>query len=346
MKSLKMVRKFILIIELLTGVFLSPLIFAQAPIVVAETTLKVGLMGEEFFFLGFAGGDKMIFSFEEANGKELKEVEITEISSSFRFIEYKTNRITKKIIEIKNTGIYKFRFTNGGIGLRLCNYTIQRIPASLATQNFNTTVYTHLVDDTTYVNEEEDVLEKTDTVITNFQDRVIKVNAATTTSSNKANFNFILPENTVAWSYYISTDKAGQQVFDEANKKLISVSAPILKKFPFYNLLSAIAAGREAPINKLQTGEDISYWIMDGDNSSLFSAGLQFRFIKKGKVINDYSRMEPRKGNLFFCFSNDNATEPVTVTVKITAIRTNEELGTRQGKRMIITPRNKMYLKN
>ncbi len=340
-----MKRKIILTIQLLVSFYCDQL-FAQTPVDVAETTLKVGLMGEEVFFLGFAEGDKMIFNFEEANGKDLKEVEITSLESSFRFIDYKINKITNKIFTVTKTEIYKFRFTNGGIGVKMCKYKIQRIPASAATQNFNCTVFTHTVSDTTYITEDEEVLMKTDTVINNFMDRTLRVNAIIAPAGNKANFSFVLPENTIAWSFYISTDKAGQQVFDDANKEVLSASGQFIKKYPLYTIMSAIALNREAVIKKLDTGEDISYWIMDGDNNNLFSAGLQFRYIKKGKAINDYLKMEPRKGNLFFCFSNDNATEPVNVTVKITAIQANEKIETSQGRRMIITPKTKMYLKN
>jgi hypothetical protein len=99
-------------------------------------------------------------------------------------------------------------------------------------------------------------------------------------------------------------------------------------------------------IDKLQEGEDIDYWIMEGENANLFNTGAQFRYIKKGKAINDYARMEPRKGNLYFCFSNDNSTEPVTVTVKVTTVQVNETLESRPIKKMLLTPKSKMYLKN
>ena len=85
---------------------------------------------------------------------------------------------------------------------------------------------------------------------------------------------------------------------------------------------------------------------MEGDNSNLFLNGAQFRYIRKGKAINDFSKMDYRKGSLFFCFSNDHPSEPVTVTVKITTIHVNEELATRPGKTMQITPKTEMYLKN
>jgi hypothetical protein len=340
-----MIRKLFLSIIIL-GLLSSLHLYGQTPVDVAESTLKVGIMGEEIFYFGFAEGDQLIFNFEETNGKELKELEITETPSTSVFLDYKTKKITNKIINIPRTGIYKFRFTNSSIGVRICKYKIQRIPASRATENFNPIVYWHMVDDTTYTTVEEQYLSKTDTVIVNFQDRVVKVNPISAGTGNKATSNFLLPENTIAWSFYLYTDKAGQQAYEEANKTILSSSAASISKFPMYNVLAAVAIGRPATITKLQTGEDIDYWIMEGDNVNLFTAGSQFRYIKKGKAVNDYARMEHRKGNLYFCFSNDNATAPVTVTVKITVVQVNEMLDTRPAKRMIITQKNKMYLKN
>ncbi|MEO7924939.1 MAG: hypothetical protein ABIR30_14745 [Chitinophagaceae bacterium] len=333
-------RKHIFFIQVLLQL-LSTQLAAQTQVDVIESTLKVNILGEEIFYFGFAEGDKMIFNFEETNGKELKEVEIVELPGTSKFIDYKTSRITNKTILVHKTGIYRFRFTNSGITPRICKYKIQRIPASAATQNFNPIVYTHLVDDTTYVNDQEDILTKTDTVISNFQDRILKI-----VGGNKSTFNFLLPENTVAWSYYITADKEGTAVYEKANKEFTSSSASVIAKFPLYTILSAVALGRPATIPKLQAGEDINYWIMDGENVELFTTGAQFRYIKKGKAVNDYSKMDPRKGSLFFCLSNDNETIPVTVTVKITAVQVNEALVTTPTKRMIITQKNKMYLKN
>lgn len=337
--------KFILPIQILVSLSATKLV-AQTPVDVIETSLKVAIMGEEIFYLGFAEGDKMIFSFEEANGKDLKEVEITELPSTSRYLEIKTSKIVNKILDIPRTGIYKFRFTNSAIAARICKYKIQRIPASAATQNFNTTVYTQMVNDTTYINEAEDYIAKTDTVLSNFMERIIKVNPIGTAGGNKASFNFNLPENTVAWSYYICTDKTGIEIYNEANNQFLSSEPQLIKKFPLYNILTAVALNRPASIVKMETGASVNYWVMDADNVGAFSAGAPFRYIKKGKAINDYARVDPRKGTLYFCFSNDSTTEPVSVTVKITAVQANEALETRQGQRMIITPRSKMFLKN
>ena len=102
-------------------------IFGQTTIDVAESTLKVSGMREEIFYYGFDEGDQILFNFEEINGKELKEIEITEYPTSTKFMDYKSIKITNKIINVTSKGIYKFRFTNSAISGRICKYKIQRI---------------------------------------------------------------------------------------------------------------------------------------------------------------------------------------------------------------------------
>ena len=339
-----MIKKFFLS-GLIAGLLFNFQLSAQTPVDVAESTLKVGIMGEEFFYYGFAQGDKLIFNFEEANGKELKELEIVELPSFSKFMDYKTKKIENKIILIPRTAIYKFRFTNSAIGVRICKFKIQRIPESAATQNFNTSVYTHIVYDTTYLTVMEEVLANTDTVITHLQDRIVKLNSAVNEPNNKATFNFILPEKTIGWSYYISVGPAGLQLYEDAAKKLAANSGPVVAKFPSYSPLAAVVLDRDPYLTKLQTGNEIGFWITEGENASLFTSGAQFRYIKKGKAINDYSRMDFRKGALCFCFANYNG-EPVTLTVKITTIQANEVVNTKPTQSMRVSPRSEMYLKN
>ena len=121
---------------------------------------------------------------------------------------------------------------------------------------------------------------------------MVKVNAIANAPNNKSTFNFILPENTIAWGYYISVGQAGLQVYEDAAKKLISNSRSVVSKFPAYSPLVALALGRDSYLTKIQTGDDIDYWILEGENVNLFTTGAQFRYFKKGKVINDYSRID------------------------------------------------------
>ena len=275
----------------------------------------------------------------------MKEVEIMELPSSSKFMDYKTKKIENKTIEIINTGIYKFRFSNSTILPRICKFSIQRIPANESTQIFNTTVYTHTINDTIFTTEQENYIDRSDTVIANFQDRVIKVFTSTTTGGNKSTFNFILPETTIAWSYYIYTDEPGKNIFDDAVKKVESSSST--SKFKGYGPLAAEAYGANSYLKKLQSGRHINFWIVEGENSDLFMNGAQFRYIKKGTVVNDFSRMDYRKGTLYFCFSNGTSTVPATISVKVTALHINEVLNVRTVQKILrLQPKTEMYLKN
>jgi len=341
-----LVTKKQIITLLLSSVLLAITAYSQQPVLVAESSVKVGIKGEELVFYGFAEGDKLIFSFEEANGKDMKEVEILEMPANSRFIEYKTSRIDNKTITIPRTAIYKFRFANSALVPRVCKYKIERIPGNAATQNFNSTVYVDTYYDTTYTTETENYIDRTDTVINNLQERTVKVNPPTAPGSSKSTFNFMLPENTIAWSYYLSTTSTGKQLFQDAAKKLGTSAVREVTKFSAYGPLAAVALDHSSHLVKLDTGLVINYWIVEPENVPQFSSGEQFRFIKKGRGSNDFSRMDAREGAFFFCFHNDNKTVPVSVSVRITAILINEKMGTRQVRKMQVTPRRGMHLRN
>jgi hypothetical protein len=320
--------------------------YSQQTIDIAESVVKVGIKGEEVVYYGFAEGDQLIFSFEEAGGKEMKEIEIIEMPANSRFMDVKITKIENKTISVPRTAIYKFRFANSALLPRSCKYKIQRIPASAATQKFNSTVYFDNYNDTSYVTEVESYLDRTDTIINNFQDRTVKVNPGTAPGSSKTTFNFTLPENTVAWSYYIYADKGGQQVYLDATKSINTNAGAVIEKFPKFGPLAAVAIEAPSYLAKLDTGQHINYWIVENENAELFQSGQQFRFLKKGKAINDFAKMEPGDRAFHFCLHNDYKDVPVTVTVKITAILINEKLASRSIKKMHITTRNGPHLRN
>jgi hypothetical protein len=329
-------------------IFYYTVINAQVTVDIAESTLKIkALGGEEFFYFGFAEGDKLIFNFQEVNGKELKEVEIVEMPTNSKFLDYKVTSIENKVLNIPRTGIYKFRFSNSALTGRICKIKIQRIPASSDTRNFNTNVYWRTVYDTSFSILQEKYLIRTDTTISNITDQVAKVHSQTNANGNKTTFNFTLPINTISWSYYVGVDQAGQKAFESASKELFSKSAPIIAKMPGYGPMAALALGSVSYLYSLQSGEDIDYFIVDGNNVNSFLSGQQFYYIKKGKVINDYSRMtNPLCGSFHFCLSNDNAISGVSVSVKITAILVTEEWGEKPVKKMVVSAIQEPYLEN
>ena len=320
---------------------------AQTPIDVTESTLKINSFGDEVYYCGFAEGDQVIFNFEEVNGKELKEVEIIEMPSTSKFMDYKTTSISNKTLTITKTGIYKFRFANSAASGRICKYKIQRIPASEATKNFNTSVYYKTIHDTTFTTEQEKYLVKTDTIITNLTDQVAAVHSAGNANGNKTSLNFTLPKNTFAWSYYIGVDQSGQAAYNNAVKNITEKASPILSKLPGYGPLAALALGGTSFLTTIQTGEDIDYYIIPSADMNYYMAGQQFHYVKKGKVINDFAHMTtPITGMYHVCLSNDNAITGVTVVVKVTAISKNEIWGTRPIQKMHVSSREEAYLKN
>jgi hypothetical protein len=334
---------------IITACLLSTAISANAQLStvdIYESTLKVPAFGEEVYYCGFAEGDQCIFSFEEVKGKELKEFELIEMPSTSKFMDYKTSKIENKTINITKTGIYKFRLSNSSIAGRICKLKIQRIPANNTTKNFNTSVYWKTIFDTTYTTEEEKYLIKSDTSISNLTDQVAKVHSGGNPNGNKTTFNFTLPDNTIAWSYYLGVDQAGQEIFESATKELSSKAAPLLTKIPGYGPMAALALGGISYLTQLQSGEDIDFYIVDNNNVNLFSTGQQFSYFKKGKVINDYSKMTaPLKGMYHVCLANDNAVTGVQVTIKITAIIVTQQWGNRPVKRMHVATRQEPYLK-
>ncbi|HEX3166567.1 MAG TPA: hypothetical protein VHQ93_09885, partial [Chitinophagaceae bacterium] len=92
--------------------------------------------------------------------------------------------------------------------------------------------------------------------------------------------------------------------------------------------------------------QHINYWIVENENAELFKNGEQFRFIKKGRGINDFSRMEPGDRSFFFCLHNDYKDAQVTVMVKITAVLINEKFTSEPVRKMHVTLKKGMHLKN
>ncbi len=319
---------------------------AQNPIDINESTLKINGLGEEVYYCGLAEGDQLIFNFEEVKGKELKEVEIIEMPGASKFMDYKTSKIQNKTISINKTGIYKFRFSNSAILGRVCKFKVQRIPANDVTKNFNTSVYWKTVNDTTWTTEQEKYLVKADTTVQDLTNQVAKVHSGGNLNGNKNVINFTLPDNTASWSYYVGVDQAGNQALQDATAQLSKVAAPIIKRIPGYGPMAALALGAACYIAKIQSGEDIDYIVTDANNATLFNSGAACSAYKRGKVINDFSKMNaPLKGMCFICLSNDNAVTGVQVTVKVTAVCVNETWGTRPIQKFTVKSHDEPYLK-
>lgn len=331
------------------GLF-STKLFGQTTIDIAENTLKVGGLGEEVFYYGFAEGDQLIFNFQELNGKELKEVEIIELPSSTKFMDYKTVKIENKVLNITRTGIYKFKLSNSALGGRICKVKIQRIPASDGTKNFNSSVYWRTVQDTTYTPTEEKYLIKSDTIAQEIYSSIPQISSTNALNGNK-NFqvvDFVLPENTISWSFYIGTGNAGRTEYDRARTNFAKSAAATVSKIPGYGPMAALALTGVSYFNKVQGEDNVKYWfIRDANNVSLFNAGQSFMQYKKGDVINEASQMKsPLTGKIYLALLNDNTVDPIIVTIKVVAVQIKQQWGKRTVQIMKVSKLEVPYLKN
>ena len=325
-------------------------ILAQIPITITESTLKVSALAEENFYYGLAEGDQLIFNFEEVNGKELKELEITELPSSSKFMDYKTKKIENKSLLISRSGIYQFRFANSSLGGRICKIKIQRIPANEVTKNFNTTVYWRTLYDTTYSPRQEKFLERSDTIVTTLVDQTAKVSSTNSLNGNpnKNIVDFALPLNTISWSYYIGVGSEGKKAYENAKDKFLTSAASSVSKIPGYGAMGALSLTGFSVFSKVQGSDNVQYYfITDWDNVLLFNANQSFMQYKQGNVINDASQMKyPLIGKVYLGLLNDNIMEPIDVVVQIVAIQVTQKFGTRTVMDQNVTEHREAYLNN
>lgn len=324
--------------------------FSQSAIDITETTIKITALDEQEIYYGFCEGDKLIFNFEEVNGKELKEIEIMEMPTTSRFSDFKSKKIENKIIDVPRTGIYKFRFYNSSLGGRVCKFKIQRIPASEKTKKFNSSVFWKTIKDTTYTPTEEKYLIKKEYVSKDIYSSNPQVSSQNAFNGNK-NYqvvDFDLPENTVSWSFYIGTGNESAEEYERARMNFAQKAVEGFSKFSVYGPMASLALTGVSYFNKVQGKDNVKYWFLSDANSvTLFQTNKPFYSYKKGDVINEASQvLNPLKGKVYLALLNDNTVDPIQVTIKVTAIQLNEEWGTRTVQAMSVSEREEPYLKN
>lgn len=324
--------------------YMTPL-FAGEKILVSEGSMKIGGLGEENLYFGFAAGDKIVFSFSEIYGKEIKEVEILEYPSASRYMDFKVSSASEKTVIVNKEGVYRFRFKNGKVSKRVCRYTIERIAASEETRVFNTTVQWVVQTDTVWKTYTKSVVIGYDTswikqsrrvVDTTFQkeelllDRSERVHSMTNSNGNKRQVYFTLPVNkitgletkkVVSWAYWVGVGEEANKAWKE-NASAISELARGTAAV-YFTPLGALAVGAIADLALPKLGEDVYYALTDQDNKNLFMNGSQFRAYDTGKGVAGYRKIVDSRlcqGAFFLCLSNDNYVQGIDVNVKVIAI--------------------------
>jgi len=342
-----MVKKYFSIIIF---ILISNLSLGQDIIDVSESTIKISSFDEHIFYCGFAEGDKMIFNFEELNGKELKEIEIIEMPTSSKFTDYKSVKISEKVINIQKKGIYKFRFYNSSLAKRICKIRIQRIAASDLTKKFDTNVYWKTISDTTYTPKVERYIDRSEKIANEIYNANPQISSSNALNGNRNRqiVEFDLPSNTIAWSFYIGTGSAGKSAFDSAKSKFSESVQSDVSALATYNPMAALALTGVSYFSKTQGEDNVKYWFLSDQNSvTLFNTGQQFYTYKSGDVITEASQMKtPLNGRVYLALLNDNTFEPISLMIRVTAIQQIDHWKERTVQLMKVSERQEPYLMN
>lgn len=318
--------------------------YSQESIEVCEKTIKVSALSEEIFYYGFAEGDKIVFSLEEINRKEIKEVEIAEYPQSIKFSDFKTKKIESKQIVVNKKNVYKFRIYNSSLGSRICKIKVQRIPSNENSTNFNTTVnwiekqetsyntYTKEVIvgyDTKYETKTRKDLVKIDTVFTQLFDKNLRVHSEMAVGKTQYTYATVeLPANSyfpsqmnpykttevISWSYWLGVGQKSKEEYERTNQN-------------FKSGISTIGAltGNTALAALAVTGISMFANTNVGDNINFKFYGLQNGneiVIDYGNVISASGRNDKiTQGAFSVQLFNDNFKDGIDVSLKMVVMQ-------------------------
>lgn len=349
---------------LLTLLFLSAMsCYSQKPVDVTDQTIKLGAMKEEVLYFAFQQGDQIVFSFSEVDGKDLKEIEISEYPSVAKFSDFKTPGIENKIIHVAHKAVYGFRFYNGAVSGRICKISIRRIPADNS-QPFSTNVTWVNKQDTTWNTYTKDVIAGYDTtyrhltkkelVTTELKEELIfdksqRVHSRTNENGNKSWLFFTLPRNqlwgyqttkVISWAYWIGVGEEADAAWAQSANSITKLVGGAVGAY--VSPLGKFAAGLIMDMTMPQIGEDVSYAITDSENKDYFMAGMGYNIFDQGKGIVSYRKFTDApmcQGTYFVTMSNDNYTLGINVTVKVSAIIETKTYEDKPYTEQVVKPR-------
>jgi hypothetical protein len=348
---------------LLALLLISSLCFAQRQDV-AELQLKVAPNASEELLYGFAAGDRILFTVEEANGKTVSEVSVAQYPETFKYKEFEVKKEKNREFKVIDKAVYRFKFTNKTKEDRICKVKIQRVPQSSDTKNFNTAVKWATVHDTVWNTFTRDIVVGYDTVFQQKTKRVVayekryeevvldknqRVDAKTTFGDTKVSVPFTLPasyiskdetKKVVAWAYWVGVGEESNE-FWKQNRKMI-VGAVQGATTIFTSPLGGIAAGAVTNLVLPSNGEDVEYSLLTEANAKLFGQEKPYKSFDSGKGVAAYKRFidEPLlKGKYTVVLINDNIVQPIDVNVKVSAIIEHIKYKDEKYTDRVITPR-------
>jgi hypothetical protein len=316
---------------------------------VAELNIKIGGLTNEVLHYGFAKGDIIILNFSEEKGKTLKQIEIIEFPTTSKFTDFEAKELKDKRIQVNNTGIYKFVFSNTAIAGRICNIKIQRIPAHDSTRNFNSTVKWKVIHDTTWRTKEETYLEKEEFIAKQIQStQEFWVNSGSNATFKGGKSRVVLPvtlpPNTVEWYYQFSATRNETDISNTKKKfNLVSDLTKLIDKTGLLNF--GIDALTQPP------GSDYcDIFLLTPLESISFEAKTAYNYYSEGTRENYKSGIVKIKGNGLTSgtwnigIRNPDTYYGVAVAIEVVAIVKKQTFATREVKIPNVKSRKEPYL--
>lgn len=318
----------------------------RAPVLVTESSVSLNMDETKEFFFSFDKGDEIVFNLEMIKGRNIKAVEIIELPNKQVFSAFKAENISNKTITVREKGVYAFRFYSSSLTTRVCKIRISRNYGESGNPDFNTGWQWKTLRDTTYSNYTIDsitgynkirykdtlkTLVKTDTIEETLFSKSQRVHSYYNENPSSTYLKVDLPQNSVsdlkeesilAWAYWIGVGQESQEAYKE-NVRAIGGMAEGLSGIYDVSPLSKLAIGTITDLMTPKTGEDVSYYFMQGfDNVQKFMAGSEFYLFDSGKGIAAYGRNNRlTQGTFYIGLANDNDLQGIDVEVKVIAIR-------------------------
>jgi hypothetical protein len=317
---------------------------AQNAIKVVDTSFKLPILGEQLFYYGFAEGDKVIISFEEQNGKELKEIEIMQWPASSKFKESKVSSLQNKTLAIAATGVYQFRFINTVVLPKNCTLKIERIPID-ASKTFNSTVYWHTVYDTIYRNLKPPPAPESYKTAAIIPPTVYYLEANTPDNKPRLSVPIQLPDFTSEWyyTYATTTDKK----VAETLKSSLQLSSNLKQRIIQSGGTSFTADSLPIP----EGSDSCRIYLLDQSNRQLFDDHVNFRHFREGTRENTKSGVVKIKiatfPNSYLGLRNINPNSGIYLVLEAAAIIPPEEQDqVAETQSISVRAKNEPYLKN
>lgn len=315
------------------------------PILVTESTISLNLEETEELFFSFTEGDIIEFDFEMVKGNNIKEIEVYELPNNKIFSEFKAEKISKKQINIRNKGLYKFKFYSSSLTKRVFKIKIYRIPADESTKNFNTnwkwktirdTIYTPYTSDsitgykTIKYKEKVKELIKTENIEDILFNKSQRVHSFYNENKSYTYLRVDLPnqistelkeEKVIAWAYWIGVGQEAQKAYQENAKSVGDLAKGVTSIYG--TPLASLAVGTITELLIPKTGEDVFYtFIPDHGNAEKFVNGQSYLQFDTGKGIAAYGKNSNRtQGTFYIGLHNDNQFQGIDVDVKVVAVK-------------------------